>query len=93
MNTSQLRAKITISNASIKKSDFAQASRLKDKGYSHVAIGKIMGKNESSIRALLDPLAQERSNMTETTANMLRDCVNEKDLVDVGKRSRKTYWG
>lgn len=84
MTTSQLRAKKSIAKAEQRKEDVAQALKLKDKGYSNVAIGEKMGLNESSVRALLDPVLHERSNITSTTANMLRESVQNKGYIDVG---------
>ena len=54
MTTSQLRAEISLEKAAQRQEDAAFAQRLKDKGYSNVAIGKRMGINESSVRNLLD---------------------------------------
>src|SRR5690606_12883327 len=62
----------------------AQALKLKDKGMSNVAIGQAMGINESSVRALLDPAARERTDILETTAAMLKDQIAEKGMIDVG---------
>lgn len=84
LNTSQLRARKTISKEAVKAEDRARAIRLKDKGYSNSEIGRLMSKNESSIRALLDPVLQERAEMTINTANILRDSVNKKNYIDVG---------
>lgn len=64
--------------------DRAQVIRLKDKGLSNVAIGKQMGKNESSIRSLLNPVLNERSNMTKNTADILKDNLKKHEFIDVG---------
>lgn len=64
--------------------DRAQVIRLKDKGLSNVAIGKKMGKNESSIRSLLNPVLNERANITKNTADMLKDNLKKHDYIDVG---------
>lgn len=84
MSTTQLRATISLEKAAQRKADSAQALRLKEKGYSNVEIGKRMGINESSVRNLLDPAMQERAAITEATANMLRQQVDEKKYLDVG---------
>ena len=78
MTTSQLRAKLSIAKAEIRKEESAMAWKLKEKGYSNVAIGKRMGKNESSVRALLDPHLKERNNMTNELADQLKAAVDEK---------------
>jgi DNA-binding CsgD family transcriptional regulator len=84
MTTSQLRNRKSIAKAEMRAALAGQAQRLFAKGMSKVAIGKRMGLNESSVRALLDPSLQERSNIASATANMLRDVVAKKGLIDVG---------
>lgn len=84
LTTTQLRAKKSIAKAEQRKADVAQALRLKDKGYSNVAIGERMGINESSVRALLNPAIQERSDIAKTTSNMLKQSVEDKGYIDVG---------
>lgn len=84
INTSQLRARKTISNNAVRAGDVARAIRLKDKGYSNTEIGRLMNKNESSIRALLDPTLQARSNEVSNMANLLKDSIKENKYIDVG---------
>lgn len=83
-STNQLRAAITIATAEVRAADRATALKLKDKGYSNVAIGEKMGRNESSVRGLLDPALHERSQMVYTTADMLRENADKLRYVDVG---------
>lgn len=85
MTTSQLRDTTTIARNAQKQADIAQAERLKEKGLSNVAIGKRMGKPESTIRTLLAPGAKERADILKSTSEMLRDQVEKKKYVDVGK--------
>lgn len=82
--TTDLRALTSIARAQKKQADIARASQLKEKGYSNVAIGEKMGINESSVRSLLQPSQKEKADILNTTANMLRDQVNEKGYIDVG---------
>lgn len=84
ITTTQLRARKSIARSDVRETDVAFAIRLKDKGYSNVAIGDKMGINESSVRALLDPKIQERSQVTNSTANMLKDQLKNKQYLDVG---------
>ncbi len=84
ISTKQLAARVSISNAEQRAAERAEAIRLKDKGYSNVAIGKKMGKNESSIRALLDPVLAERAEITMNIANLLKENVDKKKYLDVG---------
>src|SRR5690606_5378430 len=80
----QLRAAKSIAKHEKRKADEAQALRLKATGMSNVAIGKEMGINESSVRALLDPAMQDRADILQTTSNMLRDQLAEKPYLDIG---------
>lgn len=84
MTTTQLRAAKSIARNQQKQADIAMAQRLKDKGYSNIAIGQRMGINESSVRALLAPGQQDKADVLQTTASMLRDQVNQKKFVDIG---------
>ena len=84
LKTSQLRARITLANAEIRSNEQRIAMTLKDKGYSNSAIGRTMGKNESSVRSLLNPVMQERASMTRATTNMLKESVDRGRYIDVG---------
>lgn len=84
MTTTELRAQISIEKSEQLKADSAMALRLKEKGYSNVAIGDRMGINESSVRNLLNPALQERALVTENTANMLKEQIQNKQYLDVG---------
>lgn len=85
MSTGELRAKKAIANSYNRKEDVAMAIRLKEKGYSNVAIGKRMGINESSVRNLLNASIQERFEIAEGTSKMLRENVDAKGAIDIGK--------
>lgn len=82
--TTDLRAARSIALAQQKQSKILQARRLKDKGWSHVAIGERMGLNESSVRALLADGEKDKADALQTTANMLKKQVDEKKYIDVG---------
>lgn len=84
LTTTQLRNKKSIARAEKRASDTSEALRLKNKGLSNVAIGKKMGLNESSVRALLDPALQSRAEIAAVTSNMLRDSVDKKKYIDIG---------
>lgn len=84
ITTSQLRARKTIAKNTVRSEERARAIRLKEKGYSNVEIGRQMNKNESSIRALLDPVLQERADILEATSKVLKDSVAKKGYIDVG---------
>ena len=84
MSTTQLRAKITIANDDIRKYEMTQARKLKDKGYSNTAIGKAIGRPESTVRNYLNPLKQERAEKTQAISNLLQSQVDKGVYVDIG---------
>ncbi len=84
LSTTELRARKSIAKSELRRAASAQALILKNKGMSNVAIGKRMGINESSVRSLLDPVLQERSDIAVSTANMLKDVISKKGPIDVG---------
>lgn len=84
ITTTELRAAKSQARAQQRQDKILTAQRLKDKGWSNTAIGERMGLNESSVRALLAPGAKDKADALQTTANMLKDQVNEKTYVDIG---------
>lgn len=83
--TTDLRALKTIAKNESKTADIAMAQRLKDKGMSNGAIAERMGlSGESQVRSLLKPGEQDKLDVLHTTANMLRDQVEQKGIIDVG---------
>lgn len=85
MTTAQIREARTIALAEKKAADVTLAHRLKEKGYSNSAIGRRMGIPESSVRNLLKPGADDKAKIISTTVEVLRDNVEKKGYVDVGK--------
>lgn len=85
MTTSELRATVTVAKQERLQADIARAQQLKDRGYSNVAIGKKMGKPESTVRELLKPGAKEKSDILTRTTAVLREQVERKKYLDVGK--------
>lgn len=84
MSSNQLRARKSVARNEQRKADEAQAWRLKERGYSNVAIGKRMGIGESSVRNLLKPSENQKADAITTTANLLRENVKDRTYVDVG---------
>lgn len=83
-STTELRAARSNARNAQRQADINMAQRLKDKGYSNVAIGERMGKNESTVRSLLEPGAKDNADVLTSTANMLKAEVAEKGFIDVG---------
>lgn len=84
IKTTEFRARNTIARNERKQAEIAFAQRLSDEGHSNVAIGQRMGKNESYVRTLLAPGAQEKADILLSTANALKKEVDAKKFVDVG---------
>ena len=85
ISTTDLIAAKSIAKNELRAAKIAQAQKLKDKGMGNVEIGKKMGLNESSVRSLLEPGKKEKADIIKTTADMLRQEVEDKKYIDVGK--------
>lgn len=84
VKTTQIRARDTLASIAKRETERNRAMALKDKGYSNVEIGRLMDKNESSIRGLLDPVLAERKKIAENTASILKENVEKHRFIDVG---------
>ena len=84
IKTTQLRARMSLVKAEIRSGQRAEVIRLKERGMSNMEIGRKMGINESTVRSLLDPVLAERAAITQLTANMLKEEVENKRYIDVG---------
>lgn len=84
-STAELRAMQTIAVTSARQEEISQIRKLYDKGMSTTAIARQLGyKNESTVRARLDPALLERANRLEQTRDLLRKRVDEDGYIDVG---------
>lgn len=84
-STTQLRDTVTIARNAQRREDQLTAEKLRAKGWSATEIGKHMGRNESSVRQLLDPSVKERTMILENTTNMLREEVDKGGWLDIGR--------
>lgn len=84
ISTTQLRARKSIARNEQRAALLAQATRLREKGMSNVAIGQRLKMPESSVRALFNKDIQDKANIIAQTANMLREHVEQKKMIDVG---------
>lgn len=80
----QYRAKKSNAKNAKRAADASEALRLKDKGYSNVAIGQKMGIPESTVRNLLDPALKDRATKATKTAEVLEKAVADKKYIDIG---------
>ena len=85
MTTTDLRMQLRRAKHERKNLDADRARSLREDGKSFREIAAIMGyKNESSIRSLLNTESTERRNKAETTADILREELKNKKMLDVG---------
>lgn len=89
-STTDLRALKSRVKDEIKSQEISLAWKLKEKGYSNVAIGKRMGINESSVRSLLAPGAKEKRDLSVTVANQLKEKISTGIYLDVGEGTEHT---
>lgn len=85
MTTKELRETNTIAINAKRAEDVGMAVKLKEKGYSNVAIGERMKINESSVRSLLARHLQDKQDILTETANMLQAEVDKGGYIDIGK--------
>lgn len=89
ISSTKLRLLKSLAKNEIKQAEINQAQKLRAKGMSPTAIGLQMGKNESSIRALLSEGQAEKAEQLTATAEMLKRHVAEKKYIDVGSGVEK----
>ena len=89
-STTELRATNTIAKNAIRRAEESEAQRLKAKGMSTSAVARQMGKNESSVRALLDPQRQANADILLATSATLKKHVDEKEYLDIGVGTEAT---
>lgn len=84
ISTTTLRSKTTIKNAQQRVADVAMAERLREKGYSNVAIAERMGISEGSVRNLLKPGADRKAKELMEIADAFKQSADEKQFIDIG---------
>lgn len=85
-NVPELKLRYSIARNENRASDRARAIALRDKGYGPSEIGRIMGRNESSIRKLLDDETAIRWEATKNASQVIKDSIesNGNGFVDIG---------
>ena len=90
MSSVEFRACIGIATDERRCELYNKVKKLKEKGWSNTAIAKECGiKNESSVRSLLNIDSAERMKKTRATADFLKQQIDEKGMIDVGKGVNK----
>lgn len=87
MTTTEYRKRIANARVEMRAYESQEAKRLKEKGMSTSAIARRMGKNESSVRLLLDEAVNERMSSTAKNATILKERLKEGGFIDIGKGS------
>ena len=82
--TADLRALRSRATNLQKQEQIRTAQRLRDKGMGASAIARQMNLNESTVRSLLEPGRQDKLDILQSTADMLKRQVDEKEFLDVG---------
>lgn len=83
-STTQLRVAYKVAKNERRALEVDRAKSLQSDGYNVSEIGRIMGKNESSIRSLLDADSEARMKSAATTAEILKNELAEKGVIDIG---------
>lgn len=88
LSTTELRVLKSIAKEERRSLLVDTAKTLRDKGYSLNEIAKKMGyENDSSVRSLLNEESKNRMEQSKVTAEYLKNIVDEKGMIDVGKGS------
>lgn len=80
----QLRVAYRVANHERRRLDVATAKSLQEDGLGPTEIGRRMGLNESTVRSLLNEGAETRMNQADKTADILKQELATKKVLDVG---------
>lgn len=83
-STTQLRAQRSIASNARRQHMINQVEKLSAKGMSNAAISRQLDLPDSTVRSYLAPGARDKASALTATADMLRDQVKQKGMVDVG---------
>lgn len=90
ISTGMLRTQISLAGEERRGVLTSQAKALRASGMSLDAVAKEMGyANDSSVRSLLNENTAERMALAKNTASFIKERVDEKGIVDVGKGVEK----
>lgn len=84
LTTTEFRRQVSWANYDRRLQEVATAKSLREDGLGYTEIGRKMGKNESTIRSLLDSGREDKMNQVMETVDLLRSQVEEKGMIDVG---------
>ena len=84
ISTTELRRRKSLEKEQLKAAERAYIIELKNRGYSNVAIAEKIGKGESYVRYVLDPVVKERAEVTQNIADVLKANIDSKNYIDIG---------
>lgn len=84
ITTTELRNRRSMESDAERAENISRAMKLKEKGYTNVKIGEMMGVNESVVRSWVNQAKTDRASETKNTADVLKKNVDEKGFIDVG---------
>lgn len=85
ISTTVLKQKMSLAKEERRAADSAMAVKLKEKGYSNVAIAERMGlSGESQVRSLLKHYESTKKTVIRDTADKLKAEIEEKGVIDIG---------
>ena len=90
LTSTQFRTQRSLARNEERAYKVQQAESLREKGYSYQKIADLMGyPNDSSVRTLLDSGSKARMNQAQKTADILRDLIDEKGMIDIGEGAER----
>lgn len=84
ITTTEFRTALSYAKHMKRQEDVDLAKKLLAEGNSVSEIGRLMGRNESSIRSLLNESTSENKNKAMNIADILKKELETKDMIDVG---------
>lgn len=89
MSVKDYRAYLSVAKARRRADDIDRVKSLKADGLNNSEIGRKMGIAESSVRSLLNEDAEKRTNSAADTAKFLKNQIDSKGIIDIGKGAEK----
>lgn len=84
MSTTEYRKERSLARAQERNLIREKALKLRDDGLGYSEIGRQLGKNESTIRSILNEDRIKKQKITEVTADVIRSEVDKHKYVDIG---------
>lgn len=84
MSTTEFRKERSLAKAQERELVREKALKLRDEGLGYSEIGRKLGKNESTIRSILNEDRIKKQKITEATADVIRSEIDKYKYVDIG---------